>query len=95
MGGIAGGPSTLDTGWEGNLVKKGSSLNFTDIHLKITIITTQPAGFSWGSVSLGVDADEVVGVPEPLTMLGSAAAVGFMAAFNRRLAKVTKEKKNS
>jgi hypothetical protein len=34
-------------------------------------------------------------VPEPLTMLGSAAAVGFVAAFNRRLAKVTKEKKDS
>jgi len=38
---------------------------------------------------------EVTPVPEPLTMLGSAAAVGFVAAFNRRLAKVTKEKKNS
>jgi len=38
---------------------------------------------------------QVTPVPEPLTMLGSAAAVGFVAALNRRLAKATKEKKNS
>ena len=34
-------------------------------------------------------------VPEPLTMLGAATAVGFGTAFKRRLAKVTKENKNS
>jgi hypothetical protein len=34
-------------------------------------------------------------VPEPLTMLGAATAVGFGASFKRRLAKVTKENKNS
>jgi hypothetical protein len=34
-------------------------------------------------------------VPEPLTMLGAATAVGFGTAFKRRLAKVTKESKNS
>lgn len=34
-------------------------------------------------------------VPEPLTMLGAATAVGFGTAFKRRLVKATKENKNS
>ena len=38
---------------------------------------------------------EVTAVPEPLTILGAATAVGFGASFKRRLAKVTKENKNS
>jgi hypothetical protein len=37
----------------------------------------------------------LVAVPEPLTILGAATAVGFGASFKRRLAKVTKENKNS
>ena len=45
-----------------------------------------------GKVTVSVTAKSV---PEPLTMLGAATAVGFGTAFKRRLAKVTKESKNS
>lgn len=44
----------------------------------------------------GQDAStETESVPEPLTILGATTAIGFGTAFKRRLAKVTKENKNS
>jgi len=37
----------------------------------------------------------IASVPEPITILGAATAISFGTAFKRRLAKVTKENKNS
>ncbi len=94
---LPGGGSTLDSVFNVNLIPPGTQ-TFNDIHFKIEILPNPLAAGSslqWSSASIGVDADTITSIPEPLTMLGSAAAVGFVAAFKRRLAKVTKEDKNS
>ena len=75
------------TEWEDNPFNNptGGTTTFTPGGLGIT--TTTLSG-----QTLSVTAESV---PEPLTMLGAATAVGFGTAFKRRLAKATKENKNS
>lgn len=43
---------------------------------------------------VGIDNVNVAAVPEPLTILGSIAATGFLAGFERKLAKGKKDKKD-
>ena len=62
---------------------------------KITLVSQLNINGSFARGQGTANIRYTVPVPEPLTMLGSAAAVGFVAAFNRRLAKVTKDDKNS
>ena len=59
----------------------GGSFTFKDIHLKLTGVQ---GIYSFTEISVGVDADDVEPVPEPLTILGSVAALGFGAYAERK-----------
>lgn len=91
IGSLPGGATEIDYPWFGNLVDKGKSITFDDLHFEVMITSTQPATFTWDSVSLGVDADRVV--PEPLTILGAGTAVAFGAGFKRKIKRSNSIKK--
>ncbi|MFN9734283.1 MAG: PEP-CTERM sorting domain-containing protein, partial [Microcystis sp.] len=50
---------------------------FNDLHFEVRITSTQPATFTWESVSLGVDANKII--PEPSSIL-SILALGTLGA---------------
>lgn len=76
----------VDSSTNINLIN-GGQFTFTHIQLKLTGVEGL---LVFDKVSVGVDADEVsiassVVVPEPLTILGSATALGFGSFFKRKL----------
>ena len=92
-----GDPLPPKTGKENSSSQRGSNGGWKN-RKDQTIATLPPITITGGGDCTGSScfgSGELVAVPEPLTILGAATAVGFGASFKRRLAKVTKENKNS
>jgi hypothetical protein len=85
IGSLPGGATTIDYPWFGNLVDRGNSIIFNDLHFEVRITSTQPATFTWESVSLGVDANKII--PEPTSTLGILAlgTLGAASTLKRQL----------